>query len=60
VIFAQNLQHLNTEENILPNNLSQSFAILLSFFAFTFYTGCGSTETTDGTVSVSFSTSNFT
>jgi len=42
------------------NNLIRSFVIILSFIALIFYTGCDSTETTDGTVSISFSPSNIT
>ena len=41
-------------------NLIRSFTIILSFIAFTFYTGCDSTETTDGNVSISFAPSNIT
>ncbi|MCH9030526.1 MAG: hypothetical protein IH819_13195, partial [Bacteroidetes bacterium] len=38
-------------------NLIRSLAAIVAFFSFAFYTGCDSTETTDGTVSVSFSPS---
>jgi len=39
------------------NNLTRSFTTILSFFALTFFTGCDTAETTDGTVSVSFAPS---
>jgi hypothetical protein len=42
------------------NNLTQSFAILIAFFAFTFYSGCNTTEINDSTVSVIFSLSSIT
>lgn len=45
---------------MLTNNLFRSFVILLSLFAFTFYSGCNSTEINDSTVSVIFSLSNIT
>ena len=41
-------------------NLIRLFAVIVLFFALTFYTGCDSTETTDGTVSISFSPSSTT
>ena len=44
----------------MMNNLFRSFAILLSFFALTFYNGCDSTETTDATVSLIFTLSSIT
>ena len=45
---------------MLTNNLFRSFVILLSLFAFTFYSGCNSTEINDSTVSVIFSLSSIT
>jgi hypothetical protein len=45
---------------MLTNNLFRSFVILLSLFAFTFYSGCDSTEINDSTVSVIFSLSSTT
>ena len=42
------------------NKLFRPTAILLSLFAFTFYSGCDSTEINDSTVSVIFSLSNIT
>jgi len=41
-------------------NLIRPFAAIVAFFALTFYTGCDSTETTGGTVSVSFAPSSTT
>ena len=45
---------------MLTNNLFRSFVILLSLFAFTFYSGCDSTEINDSTVSVILSLSSIT
>ena len=42
------------------NNLIRSFAIIVSLFALTFFTGCDTAETTDATISISFSPSNIT
>ncbi|UCH66002.1 MAG: hypothetical protein JSW63_02385 [Ignavibacterium sp.] len=39
----------------MKKNLIRSFVVIASFFALTFYTGCDTAETTDGTVTVSFS-----
>jgi len=41
-------------------NLIRSFTVIISFIALIFYTGCDSTETTDGNVSISFAPSNIT
>ena len=44
----------------MKKNLIRSLVVIASFFALTFYTGCDTAETTDGTVSISFSPSNIT
>jgi hypothetical protein len=48
------------EEEMLMKKLLHPFAMLMAFFALTFYTGCDSTEITDSTVSVMFSLSSIT